>query len=160
MYYLCSDYKGNNNLEYCMKRTILFFLTILLTTLMIGCCDCRKRAKLEKPLVGTEWQLVQMMGREVVATGDCFTLLLHDNGNVTGQGDCNRFTATYVVTPTRALTFADLGSTRRYCENFEAENRYFDMLESVTHYEMDAESMLLLSNGVLVAIMRPKTLLE
>ena len=143
-----------------MKRTILFLATILLTTLMIGCCDCRKRAKLEKPLVGTEWQLVQIMGREVVATGDSFTLLLHDNGNVTGQGDCNRFTATYVVTPTRALSFADLGSTRRYCENFEAENRYFDMLESVTHYEMDAESMLLLSNGVLVAIMRPKYLQE
>ena len=143
-----------------MKRTILFFSTILLTALMIGCCDCRKRAKLEKPLVGTEWQLVQMMGREVSATGDCYTLLLHDNGNVTGQGDCNRFTATYTVTPKRALAFADLGSTRRFCENFEQENRYFDILESVTHYEMDAENMLLLSNGVLVAIMRPKTITQ
>ena len=160
MYYLCSDYKGNNILEICMKRAILFFATILLTTLAIGCCDCRKRAKLEKPLVGTEWQLVQIMGRDFVAEDDAFTLLLHDNGNVTGRGDCNRFTATYVVTPTRALTIADFGSTRRYCENFEVENRYFDMLSGVTHYEMDAESMLLLSNGVLVAIMRPKTLSE
>ena len=143
-----------------MKRTLLFLATILLTTLMIGCCDCRKRAKLEKPLVGTEWQLVQIMGREVVASGDCYTLLLHDNGNVTGQGDCNRFTATYMVTPKRALTFTNLGSTRRLCENFEAENRYFDVLESITHYEMDAESMLLLSNGALVAIMRPKAIIE
>lgn len=143
-----------------MKRTILFFFAILLTALMTGCCDCRKRAKLEKPLVGTEWQLVQMMGREVSATGDCYTLLLHDNGNVTGQGDCNRFTATYAVTPKRALAFADFGSTRRFCENFEQENRYFDILESVTHYEMDADNMLLLSNGVLVAIMRPKTIAE
>ena len=143
-----------------MRRAILFFATILLTALMIGCCDCRKRAKLEKPLVGTEWQLVQMMGREVAASGDCYTLLLHDNGNVSGQGDCNRFTATYTVTPKRALTFADFGSTRRFCENFELENRYFDVIESVTHYEMDAENMLLLSNGVLVAIMRPKTVSE
>ena len=143
-----------------MRRAILFFATILLTALMIGCCDCRKRAKLEKPLVGTEWQLVQMMGREVAASGYCYTLLLHDNGNVSGQGDCNRFTATYTVTPKRALTFAELGSTRRFCENFELENRYFDVIESVTHYEMDAENMLLLSNGVLVAIMRPKTVSE
>ena len=127
---------------------------------MIGCCDCRKRAKLEKPLVGTEWQLVQIMGREVVAEGDSFTLMLHDNGNVTGQGDCNRFTALYKVTPTRALTIDQIGSTRRFCENYEAENRYFDILEQVTHYEMDAENMLLLSNGVLVAIMRPKTIQE
>lgn len=143
-----------------MKRAILFFTTILLTTLMIGCCDCRKRAKLEKPLVGTEWQLVQIMGRDFVAVGDAFTLLLHDNGNATGQGDCNRFTATYVVTPTRALTFANFGSTRRFCENFEAENRYFDIIGQVTHYEMDAESMLLFSNGVVVAIMRPKTSIQ
>ena len=140
-----------------MKRAILFFATILLATMLMGCCDCRKRAKLEKPLVGTEWQLVQLMGRELLAEGDSFTLLLHDNGNATGQGDCNRFTATYVVTPTRALKFADFGYTRIFCENFELENRYFDVIESVTHYEMDAESMLLLSNGVLVAIMRPKT---
>lgn len=143
-----------------MKRAILFFATVLLTSLIVGCCDCRKRAKLEKPLVGTEWQLVQLMGREVVASGDSFTLLLHDNGNATGQGDCNRFTATYTVTPTRALTFENLGYTRVFCENFELENRYFDVIEGVTHYEMDAESMLLLSNGVLVAIMRPKTVVE
>lgn len=160
MYYLCSDYKGNNNLEYCMKRAILFFATILFATLIVGCCDCRKRAKLEKPLVGTEWQLVQLMGREVVASGNSFTMLLHDNGNVTGQGDCNRFTATYSVTPTRALTFTNFGYTRVFCQNFELENRYFDVIEGVTHYEMDAESMLLLSNGVLVAIMRPKTISE
>ena len=143
-----------------MKRAILFFTTILLAILLVSCCDCRKRAKLEKPLVGTEWQLVQIMGREFVATGDSFTLLLHDNGNATGQGDCNRFTATYSVTPTRSLALDNFGYTRMYCENYEAENRYFDMLESVTHYEMDAESMLLLSNGVLVAIMRPKTISE
>ncbi len=143
-----------------MKRTILFLATLLITALMMGCCDCRKRAKLEKPLVATEWQLVQLMGREVLAEGDSFTLLLHDNGNATGQGDCNRFTATYIVTPTRALTFTDFGYTRVFCENFELENRYFDVIESVTHYEMDADSMLLLSNGVLVAIMRPKTVVE
>ena len=59
-----------------MKRAILFLATILLTTILIGCCDCRKRAKLEKPLVGTEWQLVQIMGREVVTTGDCYTSII------------------------------------------------------------------------------------
>ena len=142
-----------------MKRTILFSLTLLLVTLLAtSCCDCRKRAKLEKPLVGTEWQLVQIMGRDFNAEGDSYTLLLHDNGTVTGQGDCNRLTATYKLTPTRSLSFEELGSTRMLCPNFEMENIFFDMIESVTHYEMDAESMILLSNGTLVAIMRPKTL--
>jgi heat shock protein HslJ len=51
------------------------------------------------------------------------------------------------------MTIDNLGSTRRLCPNFEQENAFYDMLESVTHYEMDADNMLLLSNGTLVAIM-------
>ena len=137
-----------------MKRTILFSLTLLISALMVvGCCDCRKRSKLEKPLVGTTWQLVQIMGKEVKSEGDSYTILFHNNGTATGAGDCNRFTATYAITPSRALTLSNLGSTRRYCENHVAEGAYYDMLEDVTHYEMDGDNMLLLSNGTLVAIM-------
>lgn len=156
MYYLCSDHKDNDNLENSMKRSILFLLTATMaTSVMVGCCDCRKRSKLEKPLVGTEWQLAQIMGREVTPEGDSFTLLFHDNGTITGAGACNCLTATYSITPSRDMHIADLGSTRRYCPNHEAETEYYDMLESITHYEMDAENMLLLSNGTLVAIMHP-----
>ena len=137
-----------------MKRTILFSLTLLISALMVvGCCDCRKRSKLEKPLVGTTWQLVQIMGKEVKSEGDSYTILFHNNGTATGAGNCNRFTATYAITPSRALTLSNLGSTRRYCENHVAEGAYYDMLEGVTHYEMDGDNMLLLSNGTLVAIM-------
>ena len=137
-----------------MKRTILFSLTLLISALMVvSCCDCRKRSKLEKPLVGTTWQLVQIMGKEVKSEGDSYTILFHNNGTATGAGDCNRFTATYAITPSRALTLSNLGSTRRYCENHVAEGAYYDMLEGVTHYEMDGDNMLLLSNGTLVAIM-------
>jgi heat shock protein HslJ len=137
-----------------MKRTILFSLGFLFSLILaVSCCDCRKRSKLEKPLVGTSWQLVQIMGKEVAAEGDSYTILFHNNGTATGAGDCNRFTATYTVTPSRALTIDNLGSTRRYCENHMAEGAYYDMLERVTHYEMDGENMILLSNGMLVAIM-------
>lgn len=138
-----------------MKRAILFFSAILLSMIVVvGCCDCRKRAKLEKPLVGTEWQLVQIMAREVTPEAGTYTILFHDNGTVTGVGDCNHLTATYSVTSSRALTITNIGSTRRLCPNHEAEAEFYDMLEAVTHYEMDAENMLLLSDGTLVAIMR------
>ncbi|MBR5853924.1 MAG: META domain-containing protein [Alistipes sp.] len=137
-----------------MKRTILFLSALLFSVIATsGCCDCRNRSKLEKPLVGTEWQLVQMMGQEVKAEGESYTLLFHDNGTVSGVGDCNRLSATYSVTSSRALTIANLGSTRRLCPNHKQESAYYDMLETVTHYEMDADNMILLSNGTLVAIM-------
>jgi heat shock protein HslJ len=70
------------------------------------------------------------------------------------MGDCNRLSALYTVTESRSLNISNLGSTHRFCPNHEQESAYYDMLESVTHYEMDAENMLLLSNGTLVAIMR------
>ena len=76
-----------------MKQAILFSITLVLCALIaVGCCACRQRAKLVKPLVGTEWQLLQIMGREVSAEGDSFTLLFHDDGTVTGAGACNRLT--------------------------------------------------------------------
>lgn len=136
-----------------MKRTLLFFVIATFATLLaVGCCNCRQHAKLAKPLVGTDWHLVQIMGRDIQAEGDSFTLLFHADGTVTGMGDCNRLTATYTTTESRALNIENLGSTRRLCPNAEAENDYYDMLEHVTHYEMDAANMLLLSNGTLVAI--------
>ena len=138
-----------------MKRTILFSLTILIAALFIaGCCDCRKRSKLEKPLVGTTWQLVQIMAHDVTPDGDSYTLLFRSNGTATGKGDCNVFTAIYRMTSSRELSISDIGSTRRLCPNQEAENAFFDLLETVTHYEMDADIMLLLSNGTLVGMMK------
>ena len=138
-----------------MKRATLFSLIILISSLcVVGCCDCRKRSKLEKPLVGTQWQLVQLMAKDVVAEDDSFRLTFMSNGTIAGKGDCNVLSATFQTTPSRSLEINNLGSTRRLCKNFEQENAFMDMLEGVTHYEMDADHMLFLSNGTLVAIFK------
>ena len=142
-----------------MKRTILFSLILLLTTLfMVSCCDCRKRSKLEKPLVGTTWQLVQIMARDITHEDDSYTILFKSNGTISGKGDCNILTATYKTTTKRDLKIENLGTTRRLCPNHEQESAFFDLLESVTHYEMDADIMILLSNGTLVGMMKATNL--
>ena len=141
-----------------MKRATLFSLIILISALaVVGCCDCRKRSKLEKPLVGTEWQLVQLMAKDVVAEEDSFRLTFMSNGTIAGKGDCNVLSATYSMSASRELKISNLGSTRRLCKNYEQENEFMDMLEGVTHYEMDADHMLFLSNGTLVAILKAVT---
>ena len=137
-----------------MRRSILFSLTVIIMAIIIGgCCPCRKTQRLVQPLVGTKWQLVQLMAKDVVAEGDSYTLTFHDNATVSGMGDCNHITATYVTNDKRVLRIEHIGTTRRYSPNYEQENAFLDMLESVTHYEMDATLMLLLSNGTLVGIM-------
>lgn len=141
-----------------MKRATLFSLIILISALaVVGCCDCRKRSKLEKPLVGTQWQLVQLMAKDVVAEEDSYRLTFMSNGTIAGKGDCNMLSATYSMSASRELKISNLGSTRRLCKNYEQENAFMDMLEGVTHYEMDADHMLFLSNGTLVAILRAVT---
>lgn len=141
-----------------MKRTQLFSLILLISALLAsGCCDCRKRSKLAKPLVGTEWQLVQLMAKDVVAEEDSYRITFKSDGTIVGKGDCNILSATYQTTPSRSLEIKNLGSTRKFCKNFELENKFMDMLEGVTHYEMDADHMLLLSNGTLVAILKAVT---
>lgn len=152
MYYLCSAYKGKN-FHRIMKRLTLFILAIMAITLT-SCCDCRKVAKLQKPLLGTTWQLVQIMGRDIKAEGESYTLMFNEDGSVSGQGDCNRLTAIFKTTEKRALDISQLGSTRRLCPDAEGEQAYFDMLDRVTHYEMDGDMMILLSDGTLVAIMK------
>ncbi|MBQ5829363.1 MAG: META domain-containing protein [Alistipes sp.] len=136
-----------------MKRLTLLILTVM-SIALTSCCDCRKLSKLQKPLLGTTWQLVQIMGRDVKAEGDSYTLLFNEDGTVSGHGDCNILTAIFKTTEKRALDISQLGSTRRLCPDAEGEQAYFDMLDKVTHYEMDGDMMILLSDGTLVAIMK------
>lgn len=138
-----------------MKRTILFFIISVTTLLMtVGCCDCRKQAKNAKPLVGTTWQLVQLMGQEVAAEEDSFTIVLHDNGTLSTRGACNNGNTSYRMTTSREFAVGELATTKVMCRNIEQEQQFFDMLATVTHYEIDRDMLLLLSNGSLVAILQ------
>lgn len=140
-----------------MKRTILFFIISISAMLMAaGCCDCRKQAKNAKPLVSTTWQLVQLMGQEVTAEDDSFTLVLHDNGTLSTHGACNNGNTSYRMTTSREFSIGELATTKVMCRNMEQEQQFFDMLATVTHYEIDRDMLLLLSNGTLVAILQAR----
>ena len=125
-----------------------------MTMALTSCCDCRKFNKLQKPIMGTTWQLVQIMAKDVKPADDSFIVVFNEDGTIMGRGDCNTMTATFTANAKRALKIENLGSTRRLCPNMEQEMEFYAMLEKVTHYEMDGTKMILLSNGTLVAIMK------
>lgn len=133
-----------------------YFLIALAATILIvtGCCNCSSRSKDAKPLVGTQWHLVQIMGRDVDKPDDSYTLLFAADGNVSGTGDCNRITGRYSADEKRALKLSQMASTRMMCPDQKSENEYLQMLERVTHYEMDGDMMLMLSDGELTAIFK------
>ena len=136
-----------------MKRSflILFAAPLFVVT---SCCNFASRSREVKPLAGTEWHLVQIMGLDVDKAADSYNLLFSTDGKVSGGGDCNRLMGSYKTDDKRALDFGALASTRMMCPDQQSEDEFMDMLGRVTHYEMDGDMMLLLSHGELVAIFK------
>jgi len=135
-----------------MKIRVILCLAAA-AALLTGCCKCRSIQKhTRRPLVGTEWKLVQMMGQKVEGEdADSFTLLFSAAGEVSGKGACNRLMGGYETDESRSLKIGPLASTRMMCYD-EREGEFFKMLEGVTHYDMDGPMLMLLSDGSLFAV--------
>lgn len=142
-----------------MKRICYVASVVLVAAaILAGCCNCRSfQRKNQRPLLGTEWQLVQLGGEEITPEADRFTLTLQsEESRLVGKGDCNQLMGVYTATESRALNFTQLASMRMLCPNAELEARFVAALEQTTHYDMDGAMLLLLSNGDLVAVLQAK----
>ena len=122
---------------------------------MVGCCACRK-GKNNKQLVGTEWHLERMMGQEVDIDADQFVFVFSNDGRFSGVGACNRMMGDYSITDKGAIKFGALAGTRMMCPKAHLEAEFTKIIGQATHYEIDAELLLILSNGELQAVLRAK----
>lgn len=122
--------------------------------LAASCCPCRSYQKrTRRPLAGTEWQLIQLGGRQMrPETGRFAFTLLEQEHRFTGVGACNQLTGTYRTDENRTLKIGPLVSTRMACPGMEDERAFVKALETATHYDMDGPLLLLLSNGELQAV--------
>lgn len=141
-----------------MKILLKIAAVAALAALVAGCCNCRSyQKKTRQPLVGTEWQLVQLDGKPVKPEEGKFTLTLLAEGNrFAGVGACNRLMGKYEATEKGALKIGPVASTMMACPGMEQEDAYTKMLEAITHYDMDGPMLLLLSDGELKAVFQAK----
>lgn len=123
----------------------------LMALLAVGCCACRK-GKNAKPLVGTSWHLVRMMERDLQIEPDQFLFTFDAEGRFGGKGACNRMMGGYTTTDKGGMKFSAVASTRMMCPDVELESELGKILEATTHYEIDGDMLLLLSNGELQAV--------
>ena len=132
-----------------MKILLKIAALAAVAALAAGCCSCRSyQKKNRRPLVGTEWQLIQLGGKAVKPEEGKFTLtFLAEENRIAGVGACNRIMGRYEATEKGALKIGPLAST---------EDAFTKALESTTHYDMDGPMLLLLSDGELRAVFQAK----
>ncbi len=141
-----------------MKFIVRFALLAAVVAMAAGCCKCRSyQKKTNRPLAGTEWQLIQLGGMAVQPVEGKFSITFDAaDKRITGVGACNRLSGTYQSTDKRALTISPLISTRMACPDIDTEGKFFKALESATHYDMDGPMLLILGDGELKAVFQAK----
>ena len=139
-----------------MKILLRIAVIAAIAALAAGCCKCRSyQKKNRRPLVGTEWQLIQLGGRTIRPAEGSYTVTFLAEGNrLAGVGDCNRLAATYSTDESRALHIGPVAATRMACPEGSDELSFIEALETTTHYDMDGPLLLLLADGELRAVLQ------
>lgn len=137
-----------------MRNLATFILTAALAVaLCAGCCPCRK-GKNNLSLQGREWHLVRMMNHDLNITTEQFVFTFAADGTFSGIGACNRIFGQYTIDAKRTMMFSNLASTKMMCPDSELEGEFSKILGQTTHYEIDGDMLLLLSNGDMQAVLQ------
>ena len=141
-----------------MKILFQMLSVAALVAVLVGCCNCRAvQKKNQKPLEGTEWQLVQLGGESIQPVEGKYTIqFFAEENRFAGVGECNHLTATYSTNEKRDLVLENAGMTRMMCPNQEAEDRFVEMLNKVTRYDMDGQMLMLFADDDLLAVFQAK----
>ena len=109
-----------------MKILLRIAVIAAVAALAAGCCKCRSyQKKNRRPLVGTEWQLVQLNGRAVKPQEGKFNLtFLAEENRFAGVGACNRLMGKYETTDKGALRIGPIASTMMACPGMEQEDAF------------------------------------
>ena len=101
-------------------------------------------------LAGTSWRATGINnGKEAVvstAGTENVTAVFGSDGQLSGSGGCNSYTATYTVTEPDELTIGAIAATAKACLEesvTQIEQDYFAALPNVTTYEIEADRLTL-----------------
>lgn len=88
---------------------------------------------------GVTWTLIALNGTPYSARA---TLTFGDNGQVSGQAPCNRFTFTNGL-PYPWFETGPIAATKMACPDLEAEDRFFENLSAMTRVILGDEGMVM-----------------
>ena len=106
-------------------------------------------------LAGSTWILISFdtsTGTIPALAEESPTLTFGSEGEqanrISGSGGCNRYFGSYTLTNDN-FSISPLGSTRMACspERMAQEDRFFQALSAVTHYEISGDALLITYTG-------------
>ncbi|MBR7182829.1 MAG: META domain-containing protein [Alistipes sp.] len=130
-------------------KSILVALSAVMTLCVTACSS-----NCDKPLVDTQWHLVELNSQTVALPDDTFNLIFSKDLSIGGVAACNRLLGNYSVSENNSLKFATIGTTMMLCPEFgELENVFTVSLGSVAGYKISGDTLTLSDgNGKTVAI--------
>lgn len=153
-----------------MKKSLNLLLGVAIAALVAtSCCPCRKASNRNHlPLLSTEWNLVQMDGKNITslfAADETPRLILGAEGSFGGYAGCNSMGGEYSMTPSEALSqkdiagkisFGNIMSTKRYCPNDQVEMSLFEHLSKVDAFTIEGNRLFLFDDGELKLLFEAK----
>ncbi|MGC1632332.1 MAG: META domain-containing protein [Gelidibacter sp.] len=117
-------------------------LSLLICTILFSCKsqDVSKKSsnKAETALIGSKWILTKLNGDPVNLTSDelqqPFIKLTETDHGVGGNGGCNSFGGSYTLTDTQTISFSQMISTMRYCDDHGIEGVFMGNLQKASTF--------------------------
>lgn len=153
-----------------MKKSLtLLFGVATIALLAASCCPCRKATnKDHKPLTATEWQVVQIDGKNIstlFSAEESPRLIISADGSFGGYAGCNSMGGQYNMTPSEApsqkdiagaISFGNIMSTKRYCPNDQVEMALIQTLSEVDAFTIEGTKLFLFDDGELKLVLEAK----
>ncbi len=132
-----------------MGRTIWKSFSAVTVVAGLGACSLTvdERDEMAEQVYDRNWVVSQIEGVPV-APGVTSTLTIADDGKVSGNAGCNGYFGSVIVDDS-AMTFGNLGSTRRACAEpaMGQEDRMLRALDSTRGYRLEQQDLVLLDES-------------
>lgn len=129
-----------------MKKTVLMALAGI--AILLAACSGSKKPGAnngDKPLVGTYWKLVELMGKPVPdqsATGKPMYLTLDGaQTRVSASAGCNVLGGSYSLDENNRIKFGQMMSTMMACPDMEWEENLKKVLEMADSYAITGDKL-------------------
>ncbi|CDN31321.1 hypothetical protein BN938_1227 [Mucinivorans hirudinis] len=131
-----------------------FFSLIAISIVFTACCTCRKGSPVVGNLEKRGWELVELYGKPITASGISLRFDAADK-MIYGTAPCNNFFGGYSLFDKGSIEIKNVGSTMKMCPDSQDEDKFVQALHAVVNLKIEGEFLLLLDEkGEMVAVLK------